>query len=274
MQGLGTSTGSQGHLIENQQQQRHPQSKQHQQQQQQQLTQPPGSSPQAAPEPAPAPAATPAAAEALIDSAEELSLEHLPRFSSQHFWLHEQSAEADHPAGPLQGLANAVGAVMHGLLGGNAVSGPQAANQIAYPLDEEAYESGSESGSPTRQSLLRHNLSRFSGSSSGSASPLVSGAGGFGSNTVGRPSLFAPGLNRAASSSNPGSDLQRRSKSCSAAGSTQQQQQQQQEGGGEGSGPEGLRHTSRFQRSKNRWQSAAANVMQMNKVRRQARISK
>jgi hypothetical protein len=197
----------------------------------------------------------------------------LPRFSSQHFWLHEQSADAEHSAGgPLQGLANAVGAVMHGLLGGNAVSGPQAASQIAYPLDEEVADSGSASGSPTRQSLLRHNLSRFSGSSSGSGSPLSSGAGVVGSSTVGRPSLFAPGLTRGASSNNAGSDVpKQRSKSCSAAGSTwQQQQQQQQEVVGKGSGPEGASRgasASGFQRSKKRWQSAAANVMQMKKVR-------
>jgi hypothetical protein len=153
---------------------------------------------------------------------------------------------------------------MHGLLGGSAVAGPQAASQIAYHIDEDTADSGSEGGSPTRQSLLQHNLSRFSGSSSGSGAPLFSGPGGVGSSTVGRPSLLAPGLNRAASSSSPGSDVQGpRSKSCSAAGSTRQQQQQ----GGEGSGPEGLRHTSGFQRSKNRWKSAAANVMQMKKVR-------
>jgi hypothetical protein len=284
MQGLGSSsTGSQG-LLNQQQQQQQQQYVRHQKQHasmphasagvsQQQDT------PAAAAAAAAAPAAAPSAAPSASSPTAGVTLEHLPRFSSQHIWLHEQSADAEQQTtGRLQGLANAVGAVMHGLLGSTAVSGPQAASQIAYPLDKEAVDSGSESGSPTRQSLLRHNLSRFSGSSSGSSSgsgsgsPLISGAGGFGSNAVGRPSLFAPGLTRGGSSSNAGSDVQKqRSKSCSAAGSAWQQQQQQGEAeGGEGSGPDGgsrIASASGFQRSKKRWQSAAANVMQMKKVR-------
>ncbi|KAF6265675.1 cora-like Mg2+ transporter protein-domain-containing protein [Scenedesmus sp. NREL 46B-D3] len=217
----------------------------------------------------------PAAAPMSEVAAAGLCLEQLPRYSSQHFWLHEQSTGTEQYAGgPLQGLAHAVGAVMHGMLGSDAVAGPQAASQIAYPIDEGAVDSGSEGGSQTRQSLLRHNLSRFSDSSSGSGSGslLLSGAGGVGASTVGRPSLFAPGLTRGASSSQPGGDVQRsRSNSCSAAGrmqqpqQQQQQQQQQQEEAGEGPVTEDPRPKSP-QRSKKRWQSAAANVMQMNKV--------